>query len=97
MIDDSPGGAILTIRVVPRAGKTALAGIRDGALLIRLAAAPVDDAANAELIDLLSRVLDVAKRQIAVISGDKNRSKRVKVSGLSAARIRERLDAADAR
>jgi uncharacterized protein YggU (UPF0235/DUF167 family) len=67
------------------------------ALLIRLAAAPVDGAANAELIDLLSRVLDVAKRHIAVISGDTNRSKRVKVSGLSAARIRERLDAADAR
>ena len=62
-------GALVDIKVIPRAGSTALAGTRDGAVLIRLAAAPVDGAANVELVALLSRVLAIPKRRIAVISG----------------------------
>ena len=50
MISDAPDGAILTVKVIPRAGRTAIAGARDNALLIRLAAAPVDGAANAALL-----------------------------------------------
>ena len=81
----------LDIKVIPRAGRTALAGTRDGAYLIRLAAAPVEGAANAELIAFLAHRLDLPKRQIAIVSGEKGRSKRVKVKGLAAAVIRDRL------
>jgi uncharacterized protein (TIGR00251 family) len=84
-------GTVLDVKVIPRAGRTALAGTRDGSYLIRLAAAPVDGAANAELIAFLAELLDLPKRQIAIISGEKSRSKRVKVKGLAAAVIRERL------
>ena len=91
MIRDAPDGVVLDIKVVPRAGTNMVAGTRDGALLIRLAAAPVDGAANDELIALLARLLDVPKRHITIISGDKNRTKRVKVLGVSAAVARERL------
>ena len=70
------------VRVIPRAGRSEVAGIRNGAVLVRLAAAPVDGAANAELIELLSRVLDVPKRDITIISGEKSRSKRVRIAGL---------------
>ncbi len=98
MISDAPDGAIVDVRVIPRAGRTALVGTRDDAVLIRLAAAPVDRAANAELIAFLSTWLAVPKRNIAVIGGEKNRSKRVKVLGVSAAIVRERFDlASDAR
>jgi len=95
---DAPDGAFVDIKVIPRAGKTTLAGTRNGALLVRLAAAPVDGAANTELVAFLSQLLDIPKRHIVVIAGEKSRSKRVKVMGVSAAAIRERLNlAADGR
>ena len=72
---------------------TALAGRREGALLIRLAAAPVDGAANVELIAFLSRLLDIPKRQIAIVSGDKSRQKRVRISGVTAEAVHQRLEA----
>ena len=91
MIEETADGVVLDVKVVPRAGKSAIAGVRDQALLIRLAAAPVDGEANSELIDLLSRTLDVPKRNVILISGLTSRAKRVKVKGLSVAMVRERL------
>ena len=72
------------MRVVPRAGRSGVAGMRDGALLVRLAAAPVDGAANAELIEVLAAALDLPKRRIQIVSGDRSRSKRVRLIGLDA-------------
>lgn len=105
MIRDAPGGvvrgrrdgpneptaAILTVKVIPRAGNTAIAGTRDNALLVRLSAAPVDGAANAALITLLAGIIGVPKRQITVIAGEKSRTKRVKVNGVNAETVRQRL------
>jgi len=83
---------ILDIKVIPRAGRSELAGTRDGAILIRLAAAPVDGAANTALIDFLSDVLDVPKRNIAILTGETSRQKRVKITGVTAAAVQERID-----
>jgi uncharacterized protein (TIGR00251 family) len=91
VIEDAPDGAILTVKVIPRAGRTAVAGTRDNTLLIRLAAAPVDGAANTALIELLSETLGVPKRQITIVSGEKSRTKRVKVVGVTAATVQQRL------
>ena len=91
MIDDAPDGAILSIRVIPRAGKTQVAGVRHDSLLVRLAASPVDGMANRQLIDLLARTLGISKTQVEIVAGLNSREKRVKVIGLSAARVRERL------
>ena len=95
MISEAADGAVLTIKVIPRAGRTALAGTRDNALLIRLAAPPVEGAANTALIEFLARFLEVPRRDVAIISGEKSPTKRVKVSGVSAALIRHRLGLAD--
>lgn len=76
---------------MPRAGRSAFSGLRDGALLVRLAAAPVDGAANDELIALLARALKVPKRDIAIVSGERSRTKRVRVSGLDANQILAKL------
>ena len=92
MISDAPDAALLDIKVIPRAGKTAFAGTRDNLLLIRLAAAPVEGAANAALIGLLADLLGVPKRQISIVGGATGRIKRVKVMGASAAFVRTRLD-----
>jgi uncharacterized protein len=84
-------GIVLTIRVVPRASKPGLAGTRNGEYLIRLSAPPVEGAANAELIQLLSTVLDIPKRNISIVSGERSRTKRVEVTGIDADVIRRRL------
>jgi uncharacterized protein (TIGR00251 family) len=81
---------ILDVKVIPRAGRTALAGTRDGSILIRLAAAPVDGAANAELIAFLSTLLDVPKRDITIVSGETSRQKRVRIDGVTAEAVRQK-------
>jgi uncharacterized protein (TIGR00251 family) len=95
VIEDQGGAAekaaLLDVKVIPRAGRSEVAGTRDNALLVRLAAAPVEGDANLELIDLLSHLLSVPKRHIVVVAGEKRRRKRVKVIGMSAAQVRERL------
>ena len=92
MIEPTPGGVILTVRVIPRAGRPGLAGTRGNALLIRLHAPPVEGAANAELIDLLAELLDVPKRSIAIVSGgERSRLKRIRVLGAAEAEVAKRL------
>ena len=65
--------------------------MRDGAVVIRLAAAPVDGAANAELIDVLARALRVPKRDVAIVSGERSRNKRVRIAGMNASQVLDRL------
>lgn len=72
---------LIDIRVIPRAGRSGIAGLRAGAILVRLAAAPVDGAANDELIAVLAKALAVPKKSIEIVSGATSRSKRVRVPG----------------
>ena len=65
----------LEIKAVPGASKTELAGIKDGRLRIRLAAAPEDGKANAELLSFLSKTLGCPKRDLRIVSGEKSRLK----------------------
>ena len=83
--------ATLDVRVVPRARRSAVDGERNGAVLIRLAAPPVDGAANEALVAFLSDALGVPRRDISIVSGEKSRSKRVRITGLDAGSIRARL------
>lgn len=83
MLSESPGGITISVRVIPRAGRSAVAGTRDGALLVRLNAPPVEGAANAELIEVLSKVLGVPKRAVTITSGERSRRKTVRVVGIS--------------
>jgi len=60
---------------LPGASKTEFAGVKDGRLRIRLAAAPEDGKANAELLSFLSRALGCPKRDVRLLSGEKSRLK----------------------
>jgi uncharacterized protein len=71
------------VRVQPRASKSGVVGVLDGALKIRLAAPPVDGAANEELIRLLSKIFDAPRQRIAILSGQTSKNKIVRVSGIS--------------
>ncbi len=77
------GGVLIDVRVVPRSGRAGVAGTRDGALLVRLHAPPVEGAANAELVETISKALGVPKRAVSIVSGERGRLKRVRVEGVT--------------
>jgi hypothetical protein len=90
-IKATPDGAILTIRVVPRASKNSIDGPLGDALKIRLQSPPVDGKANKELLRFLADTLDTAPSRIVLLSGETGRSKRVLVRGMDEAAVRTRL------
>lgn len=77
--------------MIPRAPCTRVDGERGGAILIRLAAPPVDGAANDALVAFLADVLAIPRRSISIVSGEKSRDKRVRLEGLDAGVARTRL------
>lgn len=78
---ESDGVLTFTVRVVPRASPNGLAGEHDGALRVRVSAAPVDGAANEELIRVLARALSVPRRNVEIASGHTSKIKLVRVRG----------------
>jgi uncharacterized protein (TIGR00251 family) len=87
----TPTGIVIDVRVITRSGTSGVSGTRDGSILVRLNAPPVEGAANAELIDVIARVLDVPKRAVTIVAGERSRSKRVRVDGITAAHAASRL------
>jgi uncharacterized protein (TIGR00251 family) len=81
------------VRVVPRAGRTAIAGDEGDALLVRIAAAPVDGAANNALIAYLAAAFDRPTRDVTLVSGYTSRDKRMAIAGLTDAQAAARLGA----
>ena len=76
---------------MPRAPRTRVDGTRGGAVLIRLAAPPVDGAANDALIAFLADALGLPRRNISIVSGEKSRDKRVRIEGIDEPAARTRL------
>ena len=91
MIRATTTGVTLDVRVIPRAAKSSIAGTRDGALLVRLSAPPVEGAANEELIEVLAKAAAVPKRAITIVSGERSRSKRVAITGITVDDVRRKL------
>ena len=92
VVTDGRGGALIAVKVIARASSSAVAGIRDGALLVRLTAAPVDGAANAELLEVIASALGVPKRAITIRSGETSRRKTLLIAGMSAAAVLTKLN-----
>ena len=86
-LTDTPDGAILNLRIVPRASKNAFQGEHGDALKVRLSAPPVDGAANAALIEFLAEAFDLPRTRVQLLSGQTSRNKRVRLAGVSAAQI----------
>jgi len=79
--------ADIAVRVTPRARASEIAGERDGVLLVRVRAPPVDGRANAELCRLIAKRAGVGVRSVAVVHGEKL----VRVEGIDAHELRRRL------
>jgi uncharacterized protein (TIGR00251 family) len=82
-----PDGVELLVKAKPRSAKTRLLGEREGALEVQLSAPPVDGAANEALVELIADWVGVPKRQVNLVSGEKARLKRVRVTGVSVSQI----------
>ena len=81
---ESTGAAVrFAVRVQPRASRTEIAGVHGDALKIRLAAPPVEGAANAELITFLARRLRVPRSSLRIVRGRRGRDKTVEAEGAS--------------
>jgi uncharacterized protein (TIGR00251 family) len=81
----------LPVRLTPRAGRSAVTGIRDGVILARVTAPPVDGEANAALCKLLAKALGVPRTSVSVVRGASSRDKLVRVDGLEPADAHARL------
>jgi uncharacterized protein (TIGR00251 family) len=85
-------GVRLQLHVQPRAARTEVAGQHGEALKIRLAAPPVDGAANALLLRWLAERLGITRSGVTLVSGAGSRRKVVEVTGITAESIRARLE-----
>ena len=83
--------AHLDIRVIPRASKNELGGMRDGRLVVRVTAPPVDSAANEAVIALLAKLLAIPKGSLRLTAGQTARNKTIAIDGLSNEVVRHRL------
>ena len=90
MTDSDP--VSIRVRVIPRAQRSEIVGIRDGVVVVRLAAPPVDGKANAALLDLICDELDVKKAQVTLASGEKSRHKVLTISGVARSEVARLLD-----
>jgi len=83
---------IFTVRVMPRSSKSEIVGEMDGALKIRIASPPVDGAANAELVKLLSKTFNVSKSAVEILSGETSKTKKVEIKNARGAKLAEILN-----
>lgn len=79
------GAVEIRVRVAPRSSRDAVQGEYNGALKVRLTAPPVDDRANHALCRLLAERLKVPVSAVRIVAGEKNRTKRVSIAGVSRA------------
>ena len=81
--------------MIPRARKTALGGVRDDALVVRLAAPPVEGAANEAIVDYFAALLRLPRRAVRIVSGERGRRKRIALAGVTAETVRQVVKAAN--
>jgi uncharacterized protein (TIGR00251 family) len=85
------GGVRLPLHVRPRASRSAIVGVKEGALVVAVRAAPVEGAANDELVRLLAEAFGVRRGDVSVVAGATGRRKLVEVAGLSLNEARQRV------
>ena len=85
MFTETSEGVVASITVVPRASRTEIVGPHGDTLKIRLQAPPVDGKANQALCRFLADVVEIARRDVELVSGTSSRQKRVLLRGVSMA------------
>ena len=97
IVQDTTAGVVLSVHIQPKASTTECVGIHGDAVKIRVAAPPVDGAANDELIRFLARRLSIPVSSVQIKSGAGGRQKRVVIKGVSAEFVLACLNVGDKR
>ncbi len=84
-------GVTFAVRVHPRGKKNAITGQVGDALKLSLTAPPIDGRANEACIEFFAKLLKVPRSSVTIASGQKGRNKIIRIDGLSAEELRERL------
>ncbi len=90
-IHNSRHGATFAVKVHPRAKKNAITGEVGDSLKVSLTAPPVDGKANDACIDFFAKLLKVPRSSVTIAAGQTSRNKVMRVAGLSAQQVRDRL------
>ena len=90
-IQNSPNGITFAVKVHPRAKKNAITGEVGDALKLALTAPPVDGKANAACIEFFAKLLNLPRSSVTIAAGQTRRNKVIRVSGLTAQQVRDRL------
>lgn len=92
-VREHPDGVTITVRAKPRASKSRVVGVRDGALEVAVAAAPVDGAANEELVRTLAAYFGLRAGQVSIVQGASGKNKTVCLAGSALGPVLARLAA----
>ena len=90
-ITENAGGVTFTVKVHPRAKKNGITGEIENALKISLTAPPIDGRANEACIEFFAKLLKVPRSSVTIASGLSSRNKVIRVAGVSAQQLRDRL------
>jgi uncharacterized protein (TIGR00251 family) len=93
-VQESSKGVSFAVKVQPRAKKNAITGNVGDALKLALTAPPVEGKANQAVIEFFAGFFEIPRSSVSIASGEISRNKLVRVNGISAQRVRERLAAA---
>jgi uncharacterized protein len=91
IVQATKDGAVLTVLVQPKASRTECIGVHGDALKIRVAAPPVDGAANEEVVRFLASALAIPRTAVHIESGTRCRHKRIRITGVAPHLILSRL------
>lgn len=92
-VRDTAAGVVLDIHVQPGASRTQWVGMHGDALKYRIAAPPVEGAANTALCEHLARQFGLPRKSVRLLRGQSSRRKQVQLHGLSAREVLAALDA----
>jgi hypothetical protein len=81
----------IPVRVQPRSSRSEIVGVRDGVLVVRVTAPPLDGRANDAVCRLLATCLRVRTSSVAIVRGERSRDKLVRVEGVDAREARATL------
>jgi uncharacterized protein len=90
-LNESPAGVTFAVKVQPRARKNAITGEVGDALKLALTAPPLEGKANDACTEFLANLLQVPRSSVTIASGQTSRRKVIRVAGLSAQQLRQRL------
>ena len=91
-LQESSGGVAFAVKVHPRAKKNAITGELGDALKVSLTAPPLEGRANEACVEFFAKLLKVPRSSVTIASGQTSRNKVIRVAGISAAELRNRIE-----